>query len=185
MEPTVFTSEQRSTLLDLSRNAILSSLHPWEAGKPQPEPWLEDERASFVTLKKQEQLRGCIGSLHPVRSLLDDIWHNAQAAAFSDPRFPPVTEEEFEQLDIELSVLTEVQPLTVSSEQELLSTLRPGIDGLIIEDGLRRATFLPSVWEQLSQPQSFLDQLRLKAGMPAGHWSDTMTCSVYQVEKIK
>lgn len=184
MPLTSFTSDQKQQLLELVRIAIRSHFEPRNAQKPEAEEWLEVLRATFVTLKIDGNLRGCIGSIHPVRSLLEDLWHNAQAAAFQDPRFPPLNEQELETITIELSVLTEIQPLDVSTESELLDVLRPDIDGLIIDDGHRKATFLPAVWDQLPDPQQFLNQLRLKAGMPDGYWSDTMQCSVYQAEKI-
>lgn len=184
MPHTSFTSDQKQQLLELARTAIASHFDPRNSQKPATESWLEGLRATFVTLKIDGNLRGCIGSIHPVRSLLEDLWHNAQAAAFQDPRFPPLDEQELHAITIELSVLTEVQPLNVSSEAELLEVLRPGIDGLIIEDDHRKATFLPAVWDQLPDPQQFLNQLRLKAGMPDGYWSDTMQCSIYQAEKI-
>lgn len=179
-----FTNEQQRQMLALARSAIAAQFHPREVIKPDECFWLQSERACFVTLKINGRLRGCIGSLHTSRTLQEDLWQNAHAAAFSDPRFPPLTEQELEQVRLELSVLTELQPLNVTSEAELLSRLRPGVDGLVIEDGLRKATFLPTVWEQLPEPAAFLEQLRLKAGMPAGHWSETIQCSIYQVEKI-
>lgn len=185
MAHTSLTSEQQTLLLNLARNAIVSRFHPRLEDKPSNQHWLNEERATFVTLRIKGALRGCIGSIHPSRALSEDIWENAQAAAFSDPRFPPLSESELEKAAIELSVLTEVQPLNVSSEEQLVSVLRPDIDGLIIDDGLRKATFLPSVWEQISEPESFIEQLRLKAGMPSGYWSEKLRCSVYQVEKLK
>ena len=185
MPHTSFTNEEKQQLLDLAYTAIKSRFDPRTALKPIEEPWMAPLRATFVTLKMNGVLRGCIGSINPVRSVLEDIWHNAQAAAFQDPRFPPLSENEIEKISIELSVLTEVQALSVATETELLQVIRPGVDGLIIEDGHRKATFLPSVWEQLPDAQQFLNQLRLKAGMPDGYWTETLQCSIYQAEKIQ
>lgn len=183
MALTSFTNEQKRLLLSIARNAIEARFHP-RLAKTSDESWLNKEVATFVTLRIDGELRGCIGSIHPVRSLSEDVWKNSQSAAFSDPRFPPLKETELGKIAIELSVLTEVQAIDVSSEKELISVLRPNVDGLIMEDGLRKATFLPSVWEQLSDPHDFIEQLRLKAGMPAGYWSLTLRCSIYQVEKM-
>ena len=127
--------------------------------------------ASFVTLKLDGQLRGCIGSLSPERPLARDVASNAFAAAFSDPRFPALRGEELDRLDIEISVLGPTRPMGVGSEAELLAALRPGTDGLILVCGSHRATFLPQVWAQLPEPQKFLDQLKQKAGLDANYWS--------------
>lgn len=128
--------------------------------------------ASFVTLKKNNQLRGCIGSPQAYRPLVVDVAENAFRAAFEDPRFPKVESEEREVIDISVSVLSPQSPLQFTSEEELLAQLRAGTDGLIIEDGSMRALFLPSVWSQLPRREDFLRRLKVKAGMPPNHWSD-------------
>jgi AmmeMemoRadiSam system protein A len=143
---------------------------------------LQKQRATFVTLNINNELRGCIGTLTPYRALVDDIAHNAYSAAFSDPRFPELSHREFELLDYHISVLSETSPLTFASEQDLLSQLRPDIDGLVLEDNGHRGTFLPSVWEQLPEPEQFLAHLKLKAGLASGYWSDTLKISRYTVE---
>lgn len=130
--------------------------------------------ACFVTLEKNADLRGCIGSLQATRPLVLDVVGNANAAAFSDPRFDPVQAEELSALHIKISLLSAAEPLTARSESELLDLIRPGIDGLILEDGKHRATFLPSVWEQLPQPQDFLAHLKRKAGLAPNYWSTTI-----------
>jgi AmmeMemoRadiSam system protein A len=140
---------------------------------------LGEPGASFVTLNRDGQLRGCIGSLSPHRALAEDVAENAYAAAFSDPRFPPLREEELAGLDIHISILSAAEPMCFSSESELLQQLQPGVDGLIMEEGFRRGTFLPSVWEQLPSPELFLRHLKQKAGLPSDYWSDSLRVSRY------
>jgi AmmeMemoRadiSam system protein A len=142
------------------------------------------KRATFVTLTQDSQLRGCIGTLAAVRPLAEDVAHNAFAAAFRDPRFPPLEAQEFEHLDIHLSLLTPATPLNFASEADVLGQLMPFEDGLILEDHGRRGTFLPSVWESLPEPAQFLEHLKLKAGLPRNHWSDTVKIWRYRTEVI-
>jgi len=141
-------------------------------------------RASFVTLQCDGRLRGCIGSLEALYPLLDDVARNAYAAAFEDPRFPALTPPEFDRIDIHISVLSTPESLRFSTEAELLAQLRPRIDGVVLQDGMRRGTFLPSVWEQLPRPEEFLRQLKLKAGLPADYWSSTLVAKRYTVESM-
>jgi AmmeMemoRadiSam system protein A len=179
--------QQEQILLDLARSSIR---HGLQTGKPlriDPAdfpPELLEPRATFVTLHKNRELRGCIGMLKAVRPLAEDIAENAFAAAFRDPRFPPLATGEFEQLKIHLSILTLPEPITFSSEEDLLAQLRPGMDGLIIEEGGRRGTFLPSVWEALPNPKQFLRHLKQKAGLPPDYWSDTLQFYRYRTESI-
>ena len=147
-------------------------------------PVLGERRAAFVTLESNRRLRGCIGSLEAVRPLAEDVAHNAHAAAFTDPRFPPVREDDLEALGIRISVLSSPAPMHVESEAHLVSRLRPGIDGLIIEDGRKRATFLPSVWKGIPEPARFVRELAAKAGWPAGHWSATVRAWRYTTEEF-
>jgi len=105
-------------------------------------------------------------------------------AAFRDPRFPPLAADEFDELDIHLSILTPAEPVSFTSEQELITQLQPGIDGLILEEGHRRGTFLPSVWEQLPEPQQFLRHLKQKAGLSPDYWSENIRISRYRTEMI-
>jgi AmmeMemoRadiSam system protein A len=135
--------------------------------------------ATFVTLKKQGQLRGCIGTLAAQRPLVEDVVYNTWQAAAHDPRFEPLRADELPDLHVSISILSPPQALTVTSEQELYEQLRPGEDGLIIEDGYNRATFLPSVWQQLPDPIDFVTHLKLKAGLSADHWSTTMRLQRY------
>ena len=183
----MYNESQREQLLNLAHRAILYGL---ENGKPltvnpaEFEDSLKQERACFVTLHLNEQLRGCIGSLEAYRSLIEDISYNAFAAAFRDPRFSPLPESEFDDIIIDLSILTPPVEMAFSSEAELLEQIRTGIDGLIIEDQGRRGTFLPSVWEQLPEKEQFLQHLKLKAGLSPQHWSDTLQVSRYETESF-
>lgn len=143
---------------------------------------LRDPGASFVTINVRDQLRGCIGSLEIKRALAVDVVKNARAAAFDDPRFGALTQEEFENLHIHISVLSPPETIECASQDELVRQLRPRIDGLILEDGASRATYLPSVWEALPDPQKFLQQLKQKAGLSLDHWSDTIKVQRYTTE---
>lgn len=143
---------------------------------------LRDPGASFVTINVRDQLRGCIGSLEIKRALAIDVVKNARAAAFDDPRFSALTQEEFENLHIHISVLSSPETIECASEDELVRQLHPGIDGVILEDGASRATYLPSVWEVLPDPQKFLRQLKRKAGLSLDHWSETMKVQRYTTE---
>ena len=169
IEPT-YDSRERALMLAVARRSIA---HGLERGTPLrvdpaafPEK-LQARRACFVTLNRRGQLRGCIGHLEPVQTLIEDVAENAFAAAFRDPRFPPLQAAETADLEIHISVLSEPEPLPFADEQDLLARLRPGVDGLILEGpGGHRGTFLPSVWEQLPDPREFMAHLRLKAGLP-------------------
>jgi AmmeMemoRadiSam system protein A len=141
--------------------------------------------ASFVTLMLDGELRGCIGSLEAHRPLLEDVQRNAIAAAFRDPRFAPLGHHEFAQVRVEVSELGASEPLEFESEVHALSLLRPHVDGLILEYGRHRSTFLPQVWESLPRPEQFLAQLKRKAGLPADFWHDELRLARYSVAKWK
>ncbi len=164
----------RQTLLSIARHSILEGL---QHGQPMPvqidhyPPQLQQLRASFVTLNIDGQLRGCIGTLEAHRPLVLDVAHNAFAAAFNDPRFLPLSQPEYEQLEIHISILNPAEEMTFSSEQELIEQLCPGIDGLIMQEGQLRGTFLPSVWQQLPEPKQFIQHLKHKTGLPTDYWS--------------
>ena len=145
---------------------------------------LQALRASFVTLDAHGELRGCIGHLEATQPLIVDVAENAFAAAFRDPRFAPVTADEVDALTLHVSVLSTPQPLTVTGEDDLLTQLRPGVDGLILRDGRHRGTFLPSVWESLPQPRDFLTQLKIKAGLAPDQWSDAIEVARYTTESF-
>ena len=145
--------------------------------------WLREPGASFVTLRLDEELRGCIGTIDAHRALGDDVAWNARAAAYRDPRFPPVSTAERERLHVEVSVLSAREPLAAHSESDALAKLRPGIDGIALEYGTMSATFLPQVWDSLPDPYEFLEHLRRKAGLPARFWHPDVRLSRYTVEK--
>ena len=160
--------------LDTGRDVKLS-LKGWPA-------WALAKGASFVTLEKDGQLRGCIGSLQAHRPLIADVAANAYAAAFRDSRFAPVSADEFAALEIKISILSEPDELTFVSEADLLSQIKAGRDGLILQDGTRRGTFLPQVWEQLPDVAPFWAHLKGKAGLPQDHWSDSVRVWRYSTE---
>lgn len=143
-----------------------------------PESW-RAPGACFITLRIDGRLRGCTGSLEATRPLVIDVVKNAYRTAFDDPRFAPVTRDELPLLEVKVSVLSAPEPFPVESEADLLSRLRPGVDGLILLEDDQRATFLPSVWESLRNPSDFLDALREKAGLPPGYWSPTLRFERY------
>lgn len=163
-------------LLQIAKGSIQHGLDhhaPLDPALDTLPPEMAETGACFVTLNKDGRLRGCIGSPEAWRALALDVAENAFRSAFQDPRFAPLQADEAEQLDIHLSVLSPKHPITFSDETDLLGQLRPGEDGLIIEDHGRRALFLPSVWRQLPTAEPFLAHLKAKAGLGQGHWSDT------------
>lgn len=153
-----------------------------------PQEWivgrLAEPGASFVTLRAGGELRGCIGSLRARRALGVDVAENGRAAALRDPRFDPVRAHELARLAIELTLLRPPDPLVAGSRAALLAALVPGVDGLVIEEHGRSATFLPAVWEQLPDPESFVLQLERKAGLAAGSWSPARRFFRYHTESI-
>lgn len=172
-------------LLPLARGSIAEAL-----GRPYPlpddaQPWLDEPGATFVTLTRDGELRGCIGSLEARRPLREDVRANALNAAFRDPRFPPLTSREWPDIRIEVSLLAPPEPLPVGSEQEAWEKLRPHVDGVILEYGPYRSTFLPQVWEQLSEPDRFLAHLKMKAGLPWDFWAPQIRLARYTVQKWK
>ncbi|WP_313716200.1 AmmeMemoRadiSam system protein A [Arsenicicoccus bolidensis] len=152
---------------------------------PTRERWLLDDGASFVTLHLDRRLRGCIGTLTAYRPLLDDVRANAVAAASTDPRFPPVGPDEAPHLAIEVSVLSVPEPIQVTSERDAVLALRPRVDGVVLEAAGRRATYLPQVWDQLTDPLDFLRSLRAKAGLSRDHWDDGVRLSRYSVTSFE
>jgi AmmeMemoRadiSam system protein B/AmmeMemoRadiSam system protein A len=170
-------------LLAHARSAIAGALRL--SVQPAPErAFLHRPGATFVTLRSGGDLRGCIGSLQARRPLGVDVRANAVAAAFDDPRFAPLRAREYDEIDVEVSLLSAASPLPAASEHELHTQLRAGIDGLILELGYRRSTFLPQVWEMLPGARDFVDELKRKAGLPREFWSDELRFSRYTVEKF-
>lgn len=183
----MYSQTERDALLAVAKASILSGLEhqqPLSVDISDYPEALQEQRATFVTLHIAHNLRGCIGTLSSYRALVDDIAHNAYAAAFSDPRFPALGKQEYEQLDYHISILSDTSAMQFASEQDLLAQIRPGIDGLVLEDKGRRGTFLPSVWEQLPETEVFFSHLKQKAGLPANYWSDTLQISRYTVESF-
>jgi len=179
-------SEQKlgRLLLRVARNAIAQRLGAAGTAIPDARE-LRVPAATFVTLTRDGQLRGCIGSLEASRPVVEDVTENAVAAAFRDPRFAPLEADELADLRVEVSRLTSPEPLPCSSEAEALEALRPGEDGVIFEEGARRATFLPQVWEALPRPPDFLGRLKEKAGFDASYWSPRVRLYRYRVRKWK
>jgi AmmeMemoRadiSam system protein B/AmmeMemoRadiSam system protein A len=176
--------ERGEILLTAARSAIGERLGAAPAALRE-QPWLKQPGASFVTLTLDGDLRGCIGSLEAHRPLLEDVQNNAIAAAFRDPRFAPLGNHEFAKVRVEVSELSASEPLEFESEAHALSLLRPHVDGLILEYGRHRSTFLPQVWESLTKPEHFLSQLKRKAGLPADFWHEELRLSRYGVTKWK
>ncbi len=177
-------NDKGKVLITLARNAIASQLnisHPEDVDDSVD--WLQQHGASFVTLTKNDELRGCIGSLQSYQSLADDVRANAIAAAFHDTRFAPLSRDEYDKIKVEVSVLSPMQVVDFSSQDDLLSQLRPNIDGVVLEYAGHRGTFLPQVWEQIPDKQSFLNQLKLKAGLPVDFWDSSLKIQRYQVSK--
>jgi hypothetical protein len=172
------------SLLTIARNAVEKAFN-METRTVSPHPDLSRPAATFVTLTQGGELRGCIGSLEALRPLAADVAENAVAAAFRDPRFAPLTRDELVRTRIEVSLLEPPEPLSFTDEADARSQLRPGLDGLILTHGKRRATFLPQVWETLPDPERFLAQLKLKAGLSAHYWDEEIALARYGVQKWK
>ena len=182
------SAEKGRLLTALARAAIAAEL---TAGRGQPLPalphpaWLDTSGACFITLTENGQLRGCIGSLEAHRPLAQDVRENALAAAFRDPRFQPLSLEEFAFTSVEVSLLTPPAPMAFRDEADFMAQLRPGEDGIVFQYGRHRSTFLPQVWESLPDPLLFMQQLKRKAGLPPNFWAAEVTVSRYTVSKWK
>lgn len=172
-----------NALVSLARAAIEAQLGLRAGIGATDAAFLRKPAATFVTLKQQGRLRGCIGSLSVHRPLIDDVRENAIAAAFRDPRFKPLVPEELDSVQVEVSLLSPLQPMAFRDEADLLAQLRPGIDGLVLEHGGHRGTFLPQVWETLPEPNRFLAELKRKAGLAADFWAGDVRVSRYTVAK--
>jgi AmmeMemoRadiSam system protein A len=146
-------------------------------------PWLREPGASFVTLKQEDRLRGCIGTLKANRPLVEDVKSNARSAAFRDPRFRPLTLDELDRTRVEVSLLSPLELLTAASEADAVSQLRPGVDGVVFEYGYHQSTYLPQVWEELCDPLEFLATLKQKAGLPPDFWDPEVKLRRYTVSK--
>ncbi|MBI3045373.1 MAG: AmmeMemoRadiSam system protein A [Betaproteobacteria bacterium] len=181
-DPPPYPADAGRVLLPLARAAIASELGlSHAAGEDQP--WLRQHGACFITLMREEKLRGCIGTLRAHRELLEDVKANAVGAAFRDPRFPPLTTAEFAAVSVEISLLSTLQPLSFSDEPDALRQLRAGVDGVAFEYGRHTSTFLPQVWDDLREPAEFLSHLKYKAGLPPDFWDAEVKLSRYTVHK--
>ena len=186
--PAELSTAEKQALLVLARQALEAAV----CGQPRPAPdagalppALREPASSFVTLMRDGQLRGCIGGLIPTEPLWEDVRRHAAAAALDDYRFAPVAPEEVSLIEIEVSVLTPPQQLDYASPDELLSRLRPGVDGVVLIEGRRRATFLPQVWEHVPEPQQFLALLCDKLGADPYRWRrGDLAVETYQVIKF-
>jgi len=182
------TNEEQQTLLRLARQTMEHAVQ----GKKLPPvddasitPHLREQGASFVTLTIDGDLRGCIGALEAYQPLVDDVREHAVAAALEDPRFPPVDQTELSKIKLEVSRLTAPHLLEYSNSADLISKLRPHVDGVILKSEFRRATFLPQVWKKIPDPQEFLDHLCAKMGAKPNLWRNTkLQVYVYQVEEF-
>lgn len=184
----MYSKEHRQLLLDIAHRSIKHGLgkgRPLNISLNEFPAELKEKRATFVTLKISEQLRGCIGVLEAIRPLVEDVASNAFAAAFRDPRFQPVTLDEFEKLHLSISILSPSEPVNFTSEEDLISKIRPGVDGLVLQEGSHQGTFLPAVWESLPNASDFLSHLKLKAGLPVDHWSERIKIFRYTTEAIE
>ena len=171
-------------LLAIAHEAIGQPREPAQPGE-WPDDWLRRRAATFVTLRMQGDLRGCIGTLDARRSLGDDVAHNAHAAAYHDPRFPPLARDDRPRIAVEISVLSPRVPIEAPSEEAAVARLQPGIDGVVVEYQDLRATFLPQVWESIPEPFDFLRELRRKAGLPERFWHDDLRLWRYSVDKYR
>ena len=171
-------------LLPLVRSAIASALGQ-ALGAPAHAAWLQEKGATFVTLTQGGELRGCIGTLEAHRPLLEDVQANALAAALRDPRFAPLQHAELSYTRVEVSLLSASEAIAFESEQHALAQLRPEVDGIIFEFGRYRSTFLPQVWEQLPDPETFMAHLKHKAGLAPNFWAVDVKLSRYTVSKWK
>ncbi|WP_457631016.1 AmmeMemoRadiSam system protein A [Oceanithermus sp.] len=175
------TKKEKEKLLDIAESAIATALAGHEPAPPRLDELparLGEDGASFVTLTRNGRLRGCIGSVQAHRPLAEDVHHNALAAAFRDPRFPPLAPAEWPLTEVEVSVLSPPEPLPYEDLNDLLGKIGPGM-GLVLEHPLGRATYLPQVWEQLPEPELFLTSLAQKAGLAPTVYADPATRLLY------
>jgi AmmeMemoRadiSam system protein A len=171
------TPREGDVMLDLAEASIRNGLHKGRhltvktASLPDA---LRQSRATFVTLRLGSALRGCIGSIKPKRPLAQDVSNNAYSAAFHDPRFPPLGPDEYPELSIHLSVLSDMKTVDFTNQADLLSQVRDGRDGLLLESNSQRGLLLPSVWKDLPDKRQFLRHLKMKAGLQPDFWSDQL-----------
>lgn len=177
------STDAGKVLIPIARASIAQALGKPHAKTKEDLPWLQEKGASFVTLTQNEQLRGCIGTLEAHRPLLIDVKANARAAAFQDPRFSPLSSDELDDTQIEISLLSAMQAIAFANESDALAQLQPGVDGIVIEFGRYRSTFLPQVWEQLPDARLFMAHLKHKAGLSPEFWDEELKLYRYTVSK--
>jgi AmmeMemoRadiSam system protein A len=189
MEKDRLTEDQGKFLLKVARQTIEQELFTRKGdavGGKDLAGIFHTRRGTFVTLTEKGNLRGCIGHIIPQETLIEGVRENAINAAFRDPRFPPLSAEEWQDVKIEVSILTDPKPLSYADARDLLQKVRPGIDGLIIKKGYYQATFLPQVWEQLPDRKEFLTHLCYKAGLDGDAWKKgVLEVSTYQVQAFE
>jgi AmmeMemoRadiSam system protein A len=181
------TKSGKAMLLDIARQSIACGLRTGQPLAVDPNaypPELGVLRATFVTLRRAGELRGCLGGLEASRPLVADVADHAFGAAFRDHRFPPVEADELDELEIHVSILSPLEPLSAPNEEALVDAIRPGVDGLVVRDGARQGTFLPAVWESLPEPSAFWRELKRKAGLPLDAWSSRWEILRYTVESL-
>jgi len=185
MPCTEYCPAERATLLRIARNAMIEAVHRGQILQVKTDRLpaaLSAVRCTFVSLHRAGELRGCTGSLEAEQPLAVDVAEAAYRTTLCDPRFYPVRADEIDDINIEISVLSPLTALPVTREADLLKQLRPGIDGLVLQAGARRATFLPKVWESLDEPRTFIGELKAKAGLPPDYWSPDMRVYRYHTE---
>lgn len=185
-----FSAKEGALLLRIARQSIkdhLDGRHHKGIPKPSdlPDSITRKNRGTFVSLHKNGALSGCIGNIEAVKTVAQGVHDNARHAAFNDSRFRAISREELEDTTIEVSILTEPKEIEHSNGSELISKLRPGLDGVIVEKSCHSATFLPQVWEQLKEPEEFLSHLCIKAGLSSSEWeTGNLIVSAYQVQSF-
>ncbi len=175
-------TKKGQTLLHLARAAIAREFGFVSHDLPRTD-WLEEPGATFVTLTLNERQHGCIGSLEATRPLIEDVRLNAVAAAFEDPRYAPLTKQEFANVTIEVALLGKPEAITFSSEKDALRQLNPGVDGVIFECGSQRTTFLPHAWADFPHAEGFLSEIKRQAGLPEDFWSVDIRLSRFNIRK--
>lgn len=184
---TRFSDTDRWTLRVIAQQSIVYGVghsRPLPVDPLEFSPLLRAPAATFVTLRRAAQLRGCVGSLDVERPLIADVAHNAFAAAFHDPRFPPVADHELEELTLSISVLSPTERIVGSSRAAIEAQIRPGVDGIVLTVAALRATLLPSMWDRVSDAGMFLDLLLHKAQLPRDYWSEELEFWRYTTETI-
>ena len=180
-------SRRGEVLLRIARDHLADTLLGTPPADPtgswSQEPWLFEPGAVFITLRRHGELRGCVGSIEAVCPLIEDVHNNTAAAATRDTRFTPLEATELDAVRIEISLLEAPEPIAFTSEADALAQLRPGADGVVLQHGARRATFLPQVWESLPTPEAFTAKLKTKAGLAADFWDADVRLERYRVHK--